>query len=180
MGRVLHEALRILERLLGEAEAKARLGTVLEILALQALALSTRGDQKQALATLARALARAAPEGYIRLFVDEGAPMLALLRQAQAHGIASDYVARLLAAFGEPVSLAPQRSIAAGAWTEPLTEREREVLHLLATGASNGEIARRLIVSVGTVKKHVSNICAKLGVHSRTQAILRARTLHLL
>lgn len=106
--------------------------------------------------------------------------MLTLLRQAQAHGIAPDYVATLLAAFGEPVRVVSPHSSATGGWVEPLTEREREVLHLLATGASNGEIARRLVVSVGTVKKHVSNICGKLGVQSRTQAILRARTLHLL
>jgi LuxR family transcriptional regulator, maltose regulon positive regulatory protein len=179
-GPMLRDVVRLLDNLLGAAEAKARLGSALEILIVQALALSTQGDRKRALAALERALAHAAPEGYIRLFVDEGEPMLALLRQAQAHGIAPDFVATLLSAFGEPVLVAPQQSRPTEAWVEPLTEREREVLHLLATGASNGEIARRLVVSVGTIKKHVSNICGKLGVQSRTQALLRARTLHLL
>ena len=104
--------------------------------------------------------------------------MRTLLRQAQ--GSVRDYVATLLAVFGEqhvsaPAPAVPTRSMLA----EPLTEREREVLHLLSTGASNREIARRLVVSLGTVKKHVSNLCSKLGVHSRTQAIARARVLQL-
>ncbi len=174
----LQEALGLLDRLLQDAEAKARLGSVLEILALRALALQAHGDRIGALTTLEHALTRAEPEGYIRLFVDEGVPMRTLLRQA--HGIVPDYVATLLAVFGEqhvsaPAPAVPARSMLA----EPLTEREREVLYLLSTGASNCEIARRLVVSLGTVKKHVSNLCGKLGVQSRTQAIARARALQL-
>jgi len=123
----------------------------------------------------------AAPEGYIRLFVDEGAPMLALLRQAQARSSVPGYVATLLSAFGERrLSDPPRSSARPGALAEPLTEREREVLRLLLAGASNREIARRLVLSVNTVKRHVHNLCGKLGVQSRTQAIARARALNLL
>ena len=124
---------------------------------------------------------RAAPEGYIRLFVDEGAPMLTLLRQAQARSRVSGYVATLLRSFGEQHSLDLSPSSARpGPLAEPLTGREREVLRLLLAGASNREIARRLVLSVNTVKRHVYNLCGKLGVQSRTQAIVRARTLNLL
>jgi len=178
---LLQDVLHLLERLLQEAEAKARLGSVLEILMLRALALEAQGDRMHALATLERALVLAAPEGYIRLFVDEGAPMLALLRQAQARSSVPGYVATLLRAFGEQdVSDLPVTSPRPGALAEPLTERERDVLRLLLAGASNREIARRLVLSVNTVKRHVYNLCGKLGVQSRTQAIARARMLRLL
>jgi len=174
----LQEVLCLLDRLLQDAEVKARLGSALAILVLRALALSVIGDRKQALTTLEQALTRAEPEGYVRLFVDEGMPMRSLLRGIQARGIAPHYIAQLLAAFdGQHVS--GPAVPAGGALVEPLTEREREVLHLLSTGASNREIARRLVVSLGTVKKHVSNISSKLGVQSRTQAIARARSLQL-
>lgn len=107
--------------------------------------------------------------------------MLALLRQAHARSSVPGYVATLLCAFGEQhASDLPLSSARPDVLLGPLTEREREVLQLLAAGASNGEIARRLVLSLGTVKKHVSNICGKLEVQSRTQAIARARVLHLL
>lgn len=107
--------------------------------------------------------------------------MRALLRQAWARGITPQYVATLLAAFGEPAQGAAARPPSPhGPLIEPLTEREREVLQLLAEGASNREIAQRLILSTGTVKKYVYNICGKLGVQSRMQALVRARALHLL
>lgn len=104
--------------------------------------------------------------------------MHSLLLQAQARGIAPHYVAQLLAAFDEQHVSGPTVP-ARSTLVEPLTEREREVLHLLSTGASNREIARRLVVSLGTVKKHVSNLCGKLGVQSRAQAVARARALRL-
>jgi LuxR family maltose regulon positive regulatory protein len=123
----------------------------------------------------------AEPEGYIRLFVDEGAPMLVLLRQAYAHSTVPGYVATLLSVFGEQhASDLPLSSAHPGPLAEPLTKREREVLRLLLAGASNREIARRLVLSVNTVKRHVYNLCGKLGVQSRTQAIARARALNLL
>jgi LuxR family maltose regulon positive regulatory protein len=169
----LQGALHLLDRLLQDAEAKARMGSV--------LALEAQGNRTGALATLERALLLAEPEGYIRLFVDEGTPMLALLRQAHARSRVPGYIATLLSAFGERnLSDSPLTSARPGPLAEPLTEREREVLQLLAAGASNREIARRLVLSLGTVKKHVSNLCGKLGVQSRTQALARARVLHLL
>jgi LuxR family maltose regulon positive regulatory protein len=177
----LQDALHFLDRLLRDAEPKARIGSVLEILVLRALALEACGDRTAALSTLERALLLAEPEGYIRLFVDEGAPILALLRQAQARGILPGYVATLLSAFGEQHTPdLPLTSPRPSVLLEPLTEREREVLSLLLEGASNREIAHRLVLSVNTVKRHVYNLCGKLGVQSRTQAIIRARGLDLL
>ncbi len=178
---LLQDTLRLLDRLLQEAETKARMGSVLEILVLRALALEAHGDRTSALSTLEQALVLAAPEGYIRLFVDEGPPMLALLRQAYTRSIVSDYVATLLNAFGEQhAPTIPPPYPRPDALVEPLTEREREVLRLLLEGASNREIAHRLVLSVNTVKRHVYNLCGKLGVQSRTQAIVRARNLNLL
>jgi LuxR family maltose regulon positive regulatory protein len=176
-GPFLQDALHLLQRLLQDAETKARMGSALEILVLRALAFHAQGDRTEALSTLERALLLAEAEGYVRLFVDEGAPMLALLRLAHARGMTPKYVTALLAAFGwqEEASVVRSPSL-----VEPLTEREREVLQWLAAGASNREIARRLVLSLGTVKKHVSNICSKLNVQSRTQAVARARDLHLL
>ncbi len=175
-GPFLSEALRLLSRLREDAEEKARMGSTLEILILQALALSAQGKGTEAFPVLERVLTLAEPEGYIRLFVDEGTPMVALLRQAHARGIAPDYVATLLSAFGEQPVAAPSR---ASPLVEPLTERELDVLRLLVTGLSNAEIARELIITVGTVKRHVNSIYGKLGVQSRTQAVARAQTLHL-
>ena len=177
----LQDVLRLLDRLLQDAEAKARLNSVLEILVLQALTLEVQGNRTDALAKLERALVLAEPEGYIRLFVDEGQPMLALLRLAHARSRVPGYVATLLRAFGEqPTSEAPSSSALPGVLVEPLTGREREGLGLLLAGASNREIARRLVVSVNTVKRHVFNLCTKLGVQSRAQAIVRTRDLNLL
>jgi LuxR family maltose regulon positive regulatory protein len=177
---LLQDVLCLLDRLLRDAEPKERMGSVLEILVLRALALDAQEDRTSALSTLEQALLLAAPEGYIRLFVDEGEPMLALLRQAQARSSVPGYVATLLGAFGEQhTSDLPLPSARPGALAEPLTEREREVLRQLLAGASNREIARRLVLSVNTVKRHVYNLCGKLGVQSRAQAIVRARTLNL-
>ena len=179
-GPYLHDALCLLDRLLADAEAKARMSSVLEMLMLRALALRAQGKRAEALSVLQRTLRQAAPEGYVRLFVDEGTPMRLLLQEAQARGIVPEYVARLLTAFGASVSSAPAPLPNPGSLVEPLTEREREVLHLLLEGASNQEIARRLVLSINTVKRHVYNICGKLGVQSRTQAIVKARALNLL
>jgi LuxR family maltose regulon positive regulatory protein len=153
------------------------MGNALGIVVVQALARQASGDANGAMERLAHALALAAPEGYIRLFVDEGESMMALLHQVRARGITPDYVATLLAAAGSPISPA---SAPAGALLEPLTGREREILHLLVAGLSNAAMARELFVSVGTVKSHINHIYGKLGVESRSQAIARAHSLHLL
>jgi LuxR family transcriptional regulator, maltose regulon positive regulatory protein len=126
-------------------------------------------------------LTLAEPEGYIRLFLDEGVPMLNLLRLARSRGLASNYITTLLTAFGEQTAAATPRSVPHSAvLVELLSERELEVLHLLALGTSNDEIAEQLVIAVSTVKRHVSNIFGKLTVSNRTQAVVRARELGLL
>ncbi|MCB0257211.1 MAG: hypothetical protein KDI55_26115 [Anaerolineae bacterium] len=126
------------------------------------------------------ALVIAEPGGYTRIFVDEGPPVARLLYEALARNIAPDYVRRLLAAFPipEPVQIAP--SDPQSATIEPLSERELEVLQLIAEGLTNPEIAARLFLTLNTVKVHVRNIYGKLDVHNRTQAIAKAAGLGLL
>jgi ATP/maltotriose-dependent transcriptional regulator MalT len=133
------------------------------------------------MSALAQALMQAEPEGYIRIFVDEGPSMAALLHHARSRGVTPDYTSMLLAAVPST-----DRGIEASPLTdrfpfdEPLSERELEVLHLLASGASNQEIARELSIALTTAKKHISNIIRKLGVSNRTQAVSRGRDLGLL
>jgi LuxR family maltose regulon positive regulatory protein len=173
------EALPLLRRLLHLEEKRGWMGNALGIMVLQALAQQAGGDEDGAMEGLARALAVAEPEGYIRLFVDEGEPMVALLRRAYARGITPDYVTTLLAAAGAPVPVLAA-STPAGALLEPLTERELDILGLLVAGLSNAAMARELVISVGTVKSHINHIYGKLGVQSRSQAIARAHSLRLL
>jgi LuxR family maltose regulon positive regulatory protein len=180
-GAYLQEALHVLARLLREAERNARGGSVIEILILQALALQAQGQQEQALAVLQRVLALAEPESYMRLFLDEGPAMLALLRLAQTQGLATPYITSLLLASGEQPSASTALPTPRSAvLVDQLTERELEVLQLIAAGASNEEIAERLVIAIGTVKRHVSNIFGKLTVSSRTQAVARAQAIGLL
>jgi LuxR family maltose regulon positive regulatory protein len=150
---------------------------------LRAAAFQAEGDTAQASTTLERALTLAEPGGFIRVFVDEGPPMARLLYEALNRGIAPDYVRRLLAAFpmAEPEKAEPSRAqTAKPELVEPLSERELEVLQLIAEGLTNPEIAARLFLALNTVKTHSRNIYGKLGVHSRTQAVSRARALGLL
>jgi LuxR family maltose regulon positive regulatory protein len=129
---------------------------------------------------LARALALAEPEGYVRLFVDEGPPLARLLRRMQEEGgKVNVYLHTLLAAFGRQPDLHPT-SFSPPPSEEPLSEREREVLRLIAEGLSNQELAARLYLSPHTIKVHTRNIYGKLGVTSRTQALARARALGIL
>jgi LuxR family maltose regulon positive regulatory protein len=147
---------------------------------LQALAMQASGNTAQALACLEKALSLAEPEGYVRVFVDEGAPMAALL--GQARGASPTYVASLLATFRDAKAGAMRASARArqAGLVEPLSERELEVLQLLAGGLTNQEIAQRLFITLPTVKSHAASICGKLGVHSRREAVAQATKLGLL
>ncbi len=179
----LQTALRLLERLLEAAEAGGRMGSVVEIQALQALAFAARGSLSLALDSLDQALKRAEPEGYFQLFVDEGPAMARLLYKALSQDIAPDSVRRLLAAYpvSEPESVTPPQSARPELnWIEPLSERELEVLHLIAQGFTNREVGERLYLTLNTVKAHTRNIYSKLGVNSRLQAVARARDLGVL
>jgi LuxR family maltose regulon positive regulatory protein len=169
-------ALALSQRLLGAAEATDRMGTVIEILILRAIAYQGKRDLGQALSTLERAIALAEPARSVRVFLDEGEPMARLLYQARAHHLGTPYLAELLSALPvESVNAAP----ASQPLVEPLSARELEVLALIAAGHSNEEIASKLIISVKTAKRHISNIYGKLGVKSRTQAVALARELKL-
>ncbi|MDQ4137577.1 MAG: LuxR C-terminal-related transcriptional regulator, partial [Actinomycetota bacterium] len=174
--RTLCDALGLLSRLLDAAESGGRGGTALEILVLQSLAHQLSGDTATALAALERALAIGEPEGYVRVFVDEGAPMEALLKALPTTGKAGEYARRLLAMFGGADTPGPARD-AGSVLVEPLSEREREVLRLLDTDLTGPEIARQLVVSLNTVRTHTKSIYAKLGVNNRRAAVRRAEEL---
>jgi LuxR family maltose regulon positive regulatory protein len=173
----VQRALTLLRPLVQAAGAEGRLGVAIEALALQALAHWQGGDRTSALTSLEQALRLAEPEGYVRLFADLGLPMARLLQEARTRDVLPDYVATLLAACG--ASLASPASLVQPV-PESLTNRELEVLALLAAGLTNREIADRLVLSSQTVKKHAGNIYGKLGVRSRTEAAAKARTLRLL
>jgi LuxR family maltose regulon positive regulatory protein len=181
-------ALGLLERLDELAESHGRIGSLIEIRALRSLALQSAGDHQGALTALAQALSLARPEGYIRVFADEGQPMAALLKsliraRRGGHGAAMsraerEHVIRVVRAFR------PQKGLEAPAEAtgliEPLTRRELEVLGFIAAGRRNRQIADDLVVSLDTVKRHVSHIFDKLGTANRTEAVARARELRLI
>jgi LuxR family maltose regulon positive regulatory protein len=173
-GRSIAQATDLLNRLLGAAQEGGRAGSVIEILVLLALAHELRGDRRAGLVPLERALTFAEPEGYVRVFVDEGKPMAALLTAAH-HGSAG-YGWRLLTAFGATGSNRPARQ----ALLEPLSKRELELLRLLASELSGPQIARELVVSLNTVRTHTKSIYAKLAVNSRREAVRRGEELELL
>jgi LuxR family maltose regulon positive regulatory protein len=171
------EAVAMLEPLLLVAERWGLGERVIRFQILRALALHAQDDLAQALAALEQALSLARPAGYVRPFVEAGDPMAELLYRAVQRGIAPEFAARLLAASPtwESVDQEPPAEL-----VEPLSERELDVLGLIAEGLSNREIAERLFISLHTVKWHTGNIYGKLGVKSRTQAVARARTFGLL
>jgi LuxR family transcriptional regulator, maltose regulon positive regulatory protein len=179
----LPEAAGLLARLTVASEAAGRMGRVLEALVVLALVQQAQGEAVRAQASLQRALALAGPENYVRVFLDEGAPMLALLAAVPQRGQHRAYAERLLAAGrgpALPASRAPLSGtlpLAAPGLSEALSEREQVVLRLLAAGLSNQDIAQELVVAQSTVHWHVKNIYSKLGVHSRTQAAIAARGL---
>jgi LuxR family maltose regulon positive regulatory protein len=171
----LDAAAGLLDRLLAAAEEGGRVGTVIEVLALRALAEQARGAAAAALGPLRRAVTLAEPEGYVRLFADEGPPMAALLRALAKDGH-SPYVRRLLAA----TTVRPDSAPSVQPLVEPLSDRELDVLRLLATELDGPDIARQLTVSLNTLRTHTKRIYAKLGVTSRRAAVQRARALRLL
>jgi LuxR family maltose regulon positive regulatory protein len=169
-------AAELTERLLAAADDGGRTGSAIDILVVQALARHARGDPAGALSSLVRALALAEPEGYVRVFIDEGPPMVALLKLAAKSRTAPEYVRRLLAVAATTEGPAPVRQ----PLIEPLSERELEVLHLLESDLDGPDMARELTVSLATVRTHTRNIYAKLGVNSRRAAVRRAAELGLL
>jgi LuxR family maltose regulon positive regulatory protein len=186
-------ALALSERLLSKAEANHRTGLLIEILVLRAIVFQNNKQATQAYAALERAITLAQPEGYTRVFLDEGEPLAKLLFQAKSHGIASEYASKLLstiisaASLTNPLAKSSKTRLVEietvsekNSLIEPLSERELEVLRLIEAGFSNPDIAAKLVISVKTVKRHISNIYGKLGVKSRTQAVSFARELKIL
>jgi LuxR family maltose regulon positive regulatory protein len=183
------QAFTLAERMRAAAAAQGRMGSVIELGALQAVALAATGDEAAAIAAIAAALRLAHPQGYVRVVADEGAPMRALLgrllaaqrTEQAAGGVPLDYLARLARA-STPHGAGPHPGQGAQVpgLVEPLTAREQEVLAMLAAGNSNQRIAEQLVVTLDTVKKHVGHVLGKLGATNRTEAVARARQLGLL
>jgi LuxR family maltose regulon positive regulatory protein len=180
----LQQAGYLLDRLLRAAEEGKRAGSVIEILLQQALAYQALGDLPLALASIERAMILAEPEGYLRIFVDEGPPMARLLREANARAIAPTYTQKLLAAVSlaglektDPSKTKSDIRHPTSDIVESLSDRELEVLHLVADGLTNKQIAERLYVTLNTVKAHTRNIYGKLDVHHRAEAVAKARAL---
>jgi LuxR family transcriptional regulator, maltose regulon positive regulatory protein len=169
------QATGLLERLLHAAQEGGRTGSVIELLVLRARAYQARSDLTGAAGSLERALTLAEPEGYVRVFLDEGPPMVSLLKALAKQGAAPSYALRLLAAGTAADDGAPLQQ----GLIEPLSVRELEVLRLLGTDLDGPGIARELVVSLNTVRTHTKNIYAKLGVNNRRTAVRRAADLDL-
>jgi LuxR family transcriptional regulator, maltose regulon positive regulatory protein len=183
-------ALGLLERLDARAASQDRTGNLIQIRALRALALQAADEHQAALTLLAETLELAAPEGHVRVFVDEGPPMAALLRSllgtrrraraAAGAGAGTEHLHRVIQAFQPATAQADSAARAVRGLIEPLTDRELEVLRLLAAGRRNRDIAAELVVTLETVKKHTSHIFDKLGAANRTEAVAHARRLGLI
>ncbi|OGO35482.1 MAG: hypothetical protein A2W35_21210 [Chloroflexi bacterium RBG_16_57_11] len=170
-------AFSLSERLLPLATAAKRIGRVIEILVLQALALQGKKEMAEASSVLARALSLAQPEGYVRIFLDEGDSLVKFLYLAKSQRLSQGCASELQSMLGG-VTRTDQPS--AQHLIEPLTARELEILRLIESGDTNQDIADRLVISIPTVKRHISNINAKLGAKNRTQAVSLGRELGLL
>ena len=173
----------LLERIHKATEGSGYTSKKIETLNLQALAFQAWGDTTRAMIPLKQALAQAEPGGFLRIFVDEGPAMARLLYEALSREIAPEYVQKLLAAFPnvEPEKELMSKPIVSDSeWIEPLSEREIEVLQLIAEGLSRQEVAEKLFLSLNTVKTHARNIYSKLGVNNQMQAVGKARGLGLL
>ena len=173
--RRLDEANALLTRMLESMEEGTRYLRMIEVLVLRVLCFQALGNTDQAVDVLERTLAVAEPEGHMRALVDAGEQIAPLLRQVALRGPAADHIARLLNAL--KVSQPAMAATSTQQLVEPLSERELEVLRLIAAGLSNQEIAQELVIAVGTVKAHTSAIYRKLDVRGRAQAIVRSREL---
>ncbi|MBE7434581.1 MAG: helix-turn-helix transcriptional regulator [Anaerolineales bacterium] len=181
----LKEAIGLLDRLLKAAEAGGRNGSVIEILVLQALAYQLQEDMSAALSSLEHALKLAESEGYIRMFVDEGADMETILREVAARKIMPEYTSKLLAAFeaerkGIGEETPPSAEPVSGSLIEPLSQRELDILRLFKTELSGPEIAQELVIALSTVRTHIKSIYNKLNVNNRRAAVKRAIELGLI
>lgn len=184
-----HLALAFIDPVLAVARQHGLTYRMIELLVIQAMALDAAGDGLPALAVVQEALALAEPHDYLRVF-DQGPALDRLLMEATRRGTSDAYIQRLAAAFNRPGLLNAAKAVQAKAQSskpiesaahiEPLSEREDEVLRLIAAGHSNAEIAAQLVIALGTVKRHINNIYGKLGVKSRTQAVEKARQTGLL
>jgi LuxR family transcriptional regulator, maltose regulon positive regulatory protein len=178
-------ALAVLAPYRQQIEAKGWQDERLKVMVVEAVALHAHGEKDKAVQLLADALELAQPGGFIRLFVDEGMPMAQLLSDAAAHGIMPDYIGKLLAVFeaeeqkSQDTSYRPRAS-PTQTLIEPLSQRELEILQLIAQGLSNREISEQLFLALDTVKGHNQKIFGKLQVQRRTEAVARARELGLL
>ncbi len=175
-------ALAVLESLGRQAKEKGWENERLKIMILKVLCHHEQGEKEQALQLLSDTLAMAEPGGFIRTFVDEGIPMATLLSEVVSHGIMPDYISKLLAAFETEEQIFTSKSNLSPSQQliEPLSQRELEVLQLIAKGLSNHEISERLYLALDTVKGHNRRIYGKLQVQRRTEAVARARELGLL
>ncbi|MBV9791041.1 MAG: tetratricopeptide repeat protein, partial [Chloroflexi bacterium] len=181
--RVIREVVDLLERLLQAAEVRQRNGSRIEILVQLSLAHAAQGDIRAALVPLERALRLAEPQSYARIFVDHGAAMAHLLREAAARRITPDYTARLLALCAVDADTSQPQPVAAASASplaEPLSQREREILRLLETELSGPGIADALMIGLSTVRTYTKSIYRKLNVNSRRAAVKRASELDLL
>ena len=173
------DAIKWLAKLLPAAEKANRIAVVIELLVLQSLARQAQGNSQLALATLERAVKLAEPEGFMRIFLDEGKSMATLLKRLADKGVEKDYAGKLLDRFDEHIDTKLQTAISRAGISEPLSRKENNTLQLLAAGLTNKEIAEQLFVSPNTVKTHLKNIFEKLQVNNRNQAIAKARDLKL-
>lgn len=174
-----NEAMRLLEKQIKYSEKAGMLNNVIEDLVLQSLALELQGKSSQAVILLFRALSMAESEKYCRIFIDEGALMLALLQKAKAQDMLPAYIEHLISQFPEEMREGHLHHHTANGLFDSLSEREIEVLRLISKGLSNAEIAKKLYLSHSTVKTHVNNLYHKLGVNSRVQAVIRSREIGL-
>jgi len=169
-----------LEGLLERLVQQGRHGSAMDYRVLLATLYHRQGRMDRAITVLEPALALGAKEGYIRAFLDAGPSLVPVLRESAVRGIETEYVGRLLEAYRAEGLLQARKQEAASLGIEPLSEREIEVLRLIAVGLSNPQIAEQLFLSTGTVKRHVHRIFQKMYVTNRVNAIARARELNLL